>query len=152
MSDIPMTRKDLERHAALLFGRNADGAPRHGWQASLAAMLIGKSGNPISRESLRLWLRADAVPDWAAMQIRALTAIMPPPGSIAAEDRDDACADALEPELTRLRDQAVSVGWHPAEVAAAILSLTIGEIRAHTDDATVMDMLDAARRWPGPRR
>ena len=129
-----MTRKELERHAALLFGRDADGHPKHGWQARLAERLPGKSGKAVSRESIRLWMRDDAVPEWAAAMIRAMAAIAPPPGSTSDEDRDAACITAMDPELTRIRDLAVSVGWHPAEVAAAMLSLTLSEIRDGAGD------------------
>lgn len=148
MPDLPpMNRAELERHAALLFGRDADGAPKYGWQVRLAARLPGRSGKPVSRESLRLWMRDDRVPDGIAAYIRAMTSIAPPPGTNSAMDRDDACREALEPEMTRLRDLAVTVGWHPAEVAAAILALTLDEIRTHAGDEglrEVMEQINAA--------
>ena len=137
----PMKRAEMERHAALLFGRDADGRPKHGWQAWLAERLPGKSGGAVSRESIRLWMRDDAVPEWAAAMIRAMAAIAPPPGATADEDRDAACIEAIEPDLTRLRDLAVSVGWHPAEVAAAILSLTLGEIEQSSGPEGLRDIL-----------
>lgn len=142
MTDNPMNRAELERHAALLFGRDADGHPKHGWQARLAERLPGKSGKAVSRESIRLWMRDDAVPEWAAAMIRAMAAIAPPPGSTSDEDRDAACIMAMEPELTRIRDLAVSVGWHPAEVAAAVLSLTLSEIQQQAGDDGLAEMLD----------
>lgn len=142
-----MTTTELERHAALLFGRGPDGRPRHGWQARMIEKIPGKSGRPLSRESLRGWMRDDHVPAWAAEIIRAMAAIAPPPGSGSEDDRDDACAEAIEPELTRLRDLAMAAGWHPAEVAAAILSLTVGEIRTHAGDLAARAMLDQARKF-----
>lgn len=139
-----MTTAELQRHAALLYGRDPDGHPKHGWQKWLASRLPGKSGTPISRETIRLWMRADEVPEWAASMIRAMASIAPPPGSSSAEDRDDACREAIEPEMTRIRDLAISVGWHPAEVATAVLALTIDEIRDNAGDATAETLLTAA--------
>ncbi|QFQ87296.1 hypothetical protein F8A10_07585 [Paracoccus kondratievae] len=139
-----MKRAELERHAALLFGRDDHGKPKHGWQAWLASKLPGKSGGSISRETIRLWMRNDTVPVWAADMIRAMASIAPPPGSSSDENRDAACIEALEPELTRLRDLAVSVGWHPAEVAAAVLSLTLSEIRENAGDEAIAEILHGA--------
>ncbi|WP_374534416.1 hypothetical protein [Phenylobacterium sp.] len=130
-----MNRAELERHAALLFGRDEHGKPKHGWQVRLAERVPGKSGRPISRETVRLWLRDDEVPAWAAAFIRAMASISPP-SSTAEVDRVDACMEALAPELARLRDIAVSVGWRPDEIAAAIVALTVGKIGERDDDAT----------------
>jgi hypothetical protein len=58
-----------------------------------------------------------------------MASIAPPPGTDDTCDRDQAAREAIEPELTRLRDLAITAGWHPAEVAAAVLTLTIDEIR-----------------------
>lgn len=47
--------------------------------------------------------------------------------------------------ITRaMRDRAVAAGWHPAEVAAAILSMTIDDIRHHAGDAQARDVLRQA--------
>lgn len=145
VNDRPMGRTELERHAALLFGRDKDGKPKHGWRQKMAARIPGKTGRPISTETIRLWMRDDFVPPDAAMLIRAMASIAPPPGSDSSQDRDGACIDAMEPELTRLRDLAVIVGWHPAEVAAAILSLTISEIRDNAGDDALAEMLHGIR-------
>lgn len=142
MHDLPkMTTAELERHAALLFGLGENGKPKHGWQVRLAAAIPGKSGAPLSRESIRLWMRNDEVPEWAAALIRAMASIAPPPGTDDTCDRDQAACEAIEPELTRLRDLAVTAGWHPAEVAAAVLTLTIDEIRHGAGDEMARDLL-----------
>ncbi len=141
---MTMTAAELERHAALLYGRDIDGTPKHGWQKWLASRLPGKSGTPISRETIRLWMRADEVPEWAASMIRAMAAIAPPPGSSDDMDRDEECRHAIEPELTRIRDLAVSVGWHPAEIVTAILALTVDEIRDNAGDDAATSILIAA--------
>lgn len=141
-----MNRKELERLAALLFGRAADGAPKHGWQAALASRLPGKSGGTLRRETIGLWMRDDAVPAWAAELIQNMAAIAPPLDSIVEGDRDHACAMAIGPELKRIRNQAVAAGWHPAEIAAAILSLTVDEIRHRAGDTAAVEILRVATR------
>lgn len=50
------------------------------------------------------------------------------------EGFDAACVAAIEPGITDLRNRAIGAGWHPAEVAAAILSLTVSDIRDHAGD------------------
>lgn len=145
ISHIPMDRNELKRHAALLFGRDPHGEPKHGWRQKLAARIPGKTGQPITTETIRRWMRDDRVPDDAAVIIRAIAAIAPPPASSTDDDRDDACVDALEPEMTRLRDLAVASGWHRAEISAAILSLTVGEMLEGAGQAATLDALDQAR-------
>ncbi|OWJ78440.1 hypothetical protein [Haematobacter genomosp. 1] len=125
-----MTRKELERHGALLFGA--------AWKGRIASAL------DVNRKTVSRWIADDAVAPWAAEKIRALAHIAPPPGSSDMQDRDSACVHAIEPELTRLRDIAVSAGWHPAEVAAAILALTIDEIQAHVGSEETIKMLNQA--------
>lgn len=52
--------------------------------------------------------------------------IQPPPaGSAADDDRDDACADAIEPHLSRLLARADAAGWARSEALTAILSWTL---------------------------
>lgn len=135
----PMTRNEMERLGALLFG--------YGWKSRLADAL------DVNRREVSRWIAADNVAPWAADRLRAMVAIAPPPGSSDHYDRDLACRDALEPEMTRLRDLAVSAGWHPAEIAAAVLSMTVDEIRHHAGHDALMETLSsiAAGSKPTPR-
>lgn len=97
----------------------------------------------VSDRTVRNWLSGKhAIPAGVMAELHAMVAIAPPPDTDSDEDRDDACVEALEPALTELRDRAVSAGWHPAEVAAAILSLTVDEIRTHAGDAAASAVLE----------
>lgn len=127
----PMTRDELERLGALLFG--------YGWKARLADFL------DINRKTVSRWIADGAVPEWAADRLRALATIAPPPGTTDADDRDDACQDAVEPELTQLVTLACAAGWHRAEVITAILALTVADVRNYVGDAAALDLLDQAR-------
>lgn len=126
----PMTRAELERHAALLFGS--------GWQTALARRL------EIADRTVRRWVADDSVPAWAAERVRAMVHIAPPPGSTWTDDRDDACADALERYLSRMVELAESAGWHRAEIDAAILSLTVSDMLSHAGPDATMETLRQA--------
>lgn len=68
--------------------------------------------------------------------------IQPPPaGSAADDDRDDACADAIEPHLSRLLARADAAGWARPETLTAILSLVVSEMRAGAGDRVTRDTL-----------
>ena len=120
-----MTRDEMERLGALLFG--------YGWKARIAEAL------EINRKTISRWIADDAVPEWASDRLREMATIAPPPGSSADDDRDDACAEAVEPRLTELVCMAEAAGWHRAEVMVAILALTVSDIRHFAGD-------DAARQ------
>ena len=125
-----MTREELERLGALLFG--------YGWKNRLADVL------DINRKTVSRWIADGDVPPWAADRLRQMVTIAPPPGSTDADDRDDACQDAMEPELTRLAIMAEGAGWHRAEIMTAILALTISDIRHHAGlDAAVQILREA---------
>ena len=99
----------------------------------------------VSDRTMRHWLAGKhRIPPNVMAEIQGLVKIAPPPDSDSSEDRDGACVEALEPALTELRDRAVAAGWHPAEVAAAILSMTIDDIRHHAGDAQARDVLRQA--------
>lgn len=99
----------------------------------------------VSDRTVRHWVAGKrAVPEKVMEQLRAMTSIAPPPDTTSDDDRDDACRAALEPSLTNLRNRAVGAGWHPAEVAAAILSMTIDEIRDGAGDDAVREVLEGA--------
>jgi hypothetical protein len=96
----------------------------------------------VSDRTVRNWLSGKhSIPAGVMAELRAMVAIAPPPGSTSDEDRDEACARAIEPALTELRDRAVAVGWHPAEVAASIMSLTVDEIRQHAGEDQAREVL-----------
>jgi hypothetical protein len=136
MSETPtMNRDELERLGALLFG--------YGWKSTLADVL------EINRKTVSRWIADDAVPAWAAERLRTMVTIAPPPGTTDADDRDDACQDALEPELTRIVAMAEGAGWHRAEIVTAIFALSLSDIRNAAGDAAALEMLDQAREVIG---
>lgn len=130
MADIPMNRDELERLGALLFG--------FAWKSRLADVL------DINRKTVSRWIADDAVAQWAADRLRAMVAIAPPPGTSDEDDRDDACQDALEPDLTRLVLLAEGAGWHRAEIIVAIIALAIADLRTHAGDAAARELLEQA--------
>ena len=131
MTDLrPMGRDELERLGALLFG--------YGWKARLADVL------DVNRKTVTRWIADDDVAPWAADRLRAMVSIAPPPGTTDDDDRDDACQDALEPELTRIMQMAVDAGWHPAEVWTAILALTVAEIADKAGKPAALEILEQA--------
>lgn len=100
----------------------------------------------VSDRTVRRWVIGEsAIPAAIMADLRAMLSIAPPPDSTSDDDRDDACRTAMEPALTELRDRAISAGWHPAEIAAAIMSLTVDEIRAHAGADGLAEMLAQVR-------
>lgn len=134
----PMTRDELERLGALLWG--------YGWKSSLADAL------EINRKTVSRWIADGAVPDWAAERLRGMVQIAPPPGSTALDDRDDACAEALEPELTRIVRSAEAAGWCRAEIVTAVIALCLSDLRIAAGDSAALEFLshaaDAIRSQP----
>jgi hypothetical protein len=125
-----MTRDEMERLGALLWG--------YGWKSSLADAL------EVNRKTVSRWIADGAAPAWAADRLRGMVRIAPPPGSSADDDRDDACQDAIEPELTRIVAMAESAGWHRAEIDTALLALAVSDIRALAGDAAALEILSEA--------
>ena len=100
----------------------------------------------VSDRTVRHWLSGrNTIPEGVISDLRNMLSIAPPPETSVDDDRDEACREALEPALTELRDRAVSAGWHPAEVAAAIMSLTADEIRANAGDEALADVIGQIR-------
>ncbi len=96
----------------------------------------------VSDRTVRRWVIGEsAIPAAIMADLSAMLSIAPPPDSTSDDDRDDACRTAMEPALTELRDRAISAGWHPAEVAAAVMSLTVDEIRAHAGEDGLAEVL-----------
>lgn len=125
-----MTRNELERLGALLWG--------YGWKSSLADAL------EVNRKTVSRWIADGAVPEWAADRLRGMVRIAPPPGTSADDDRDDACAEALEPEMTRIVSMAESAGWHRAEIIVAIMALSLSDLRSQAGDQAALDFLAEA--------
>lgn len=126
-----MTREELERLGALLFG--------YGWKARLADVL------EVNRKTVSRWIADGEVPKWAADRLHDMARIAPPPGTTDHDTRDDACQDAIEPELTRIVALAEAAGWHRAEVVAAIMALSLSEILQHAGKPAALQMLAEMR-------
>ncbi|WP_374290234.1 hypothetical protein [Paenirhodobacter enshiensis] len=127
----PMNRTEFERIGSGIWGG-------HGWKSEAA------SAFEVDRKTISRWIAADSVPDWAATRLRAMSSIAPPPDTTVDDDRDDACTDAMEGELSRVLELALDAGWHRAEVQAAILSLTVSDMLATAGaDATVSTLMQA---------
>lgn len=127
MPNRPVTRDEMERLGALLFG--------YGWKSALATAL------EVDRKTVSRWIKTDVMPDWAGDRLRDMARIAPPPGSTADQDRDDACAEALEPEITRIVHMAESAGWHRAEIITALIALSLSDLRLHAGDAAALEFL-----------
>jgi hypothetical protein len=65
----------------------------------------------------------------------------PPSGSTTEDDRDEACADAIEPHVIRLTTRASAAGWSEAEVVTALLSLVVSEMRSKAGDRATRETL-----------
>lgn len=120
----------MERLAALLFG--------YGWKSALAEALN------TNRRTVSRWIARDAVPEWAASRLRAMAHVAPPPGSTADQDRDAACAEALEPDLTRLVEIAEAAGWERAEIDTALLALVVSDVLRLAGREPTLDLLRQA--------
>lgn len=82
--------------------------------------------------------------EWAADRLRAMVAIAPPPGTSDDDDRDDACQDVIDPEITRIVTLAEGAGWNRGEVTTAIFALAISDIRHAAGNAVAIEMLEQA--------
>ena len=127
----PMNRAELERLGSTIWGG-------HGWKSEAARAF------EVNRKTISRWIADDHVPDWAAEKLRAMAHIAPPPGTTADEDRDDACAEAIEGDLSRMVELATDAGWHRAEVQVAILSLTVTDMLTHAGPEATAGILRQA--------
>ena len=123
-----MDRAEFERLGSGIWGG-------HGWKSEAGRAF------EVDRKTISRWIAADSVPDWAAIRLRAMAHIAPPPGSTDADDRDDACADAVGGDMSRLVELATDAGWHRAEVQVAILSLTVTDILVHAGREATLEIL-----------
>lgn len=137
---MAITDDDLRQRRAAEFRRLIERLWGYGAQTRAARHF------EVTGRTVRNWVSARSdIPDQVIDEARAMVNIAPPPDSSHTEDRDGACAAALEPALTELRDRAVAAGWNPAEVAVAILSLTASEIRAIAGRQAMIRLLDELR-------
>ncbi len=97
----------------------------HGRQARAAA-----HWGVADRTMRRFVSGASPIPKALQDEAIELAGFAPPPvGSSAEDDRDEAARAALAPHIAILAAKAARVGWHPAEIAAALLSGAIDMIR-----------------------
>lgn len=104
--------------------------------------VVGMSGRAV-----QMWAAGDrevpATVAWILDRLRADQ--IPPPIAPVETDRDAACGEALDPALDALAARAEAAGWHPAEIAAAVLSWTVHRIADHAGaDEAVRTLEDAA--------
>lgn len=120
------------------FSRIAESLWGYGWQTKAAKHF------EVADRTVRRWVAGTEPPAKIIEALRAMVSIAPAPCSDGDEDRDEACRMAIEPEITRVRDLAIAAGWHPAEVATAILALTVDEIRSAAGDDAAREVLSLA--------
>lgn len=131
-TDRPMYRAEASNLGQHIWG--------YGWQGRLAEA-VG-----VQDRTVRRWIAADSLPDFAASKLRAMAHISPPPpGTTPEQDRDDACADAVEGDLSRLVELATDAGWHRAEVQVAILSLIVTDMTTLAGPAAALEVLAQAK-------
>lgn len=132
-----MTAPELNSRAASVYGNR--------WQSALGRDM------GVALRTVQRWAR-DGIDKPATaegvrrfLNERAAGAIAPPPaGSTDKLDRDDACADALEPAATALVAKAEAAGWSRPEIDAALLSLIVSDMRAIAGDRATRATLAAA--------
>lgn len=93
-----------------------------------------------ARDGIEKPTTADSVKRF--LEERRVARMAPPQvGSTAADDRDDACRDAIEPALTAMIAAATDVGWHPAESLTATLAATADRMRAAAGTPATIETL-----------
>lgn len=126
MISITFPAPDVERLGLRLFGPD--------WRARLAEAL------GVSRQTLWRQLNAGALSPTLSQRLREIAAVAPPPGTSDDQDRDEACADVLAPELGRLIETACTAGWDRGEVVTALFSLLVSDIRDNVGNGAVLDL------------
>lgn len=143
MPSEPMTSTRLVEIAQMLHGRE------HGAVAALAERL------GIAYDSLRhMTSGRRPVPPGVTAEVeemlrahppRGVLEISPPPAGISAEmDRDGPCGEALDPALDTLAALAERAGWHPAEIAVAVLGWATHRIADGAGEDAALAALDGA--------
>jgi transcriptional regulator with XRE-family HTH domain len=93
-----------------------------------------------------LWGPIDKIVEMGHLLSGSFDLMRGPPSSIGPEiDRDDACAEAIDPHLDALAARTEAAGWHPAEVVAAVISWAAHRAADGAgEDAARALLLDAA--------
>lgn len=100
----------------------------------------------VDRKTVQRWQSgAIQVPGAVASELREMTAIArPAEGTTPDQDRDEACAAAIAPVLGGMSNLAIAMGWSPAEVHVAVLSLAASELLALAGDVAAIRVLREA--------
>lgn len=135
-----MTPDELRERISRTFGTG------HGAIADAARALpvnydnLRKMLSPTSSRPVASWIEA------RLDELDRLAQIEPPPVTLHENaDRDEPCAQALEPHLDNLLSRASAVGWHPAEVVSAVLGWAVHATADNAGPEAALDLLDAAR-------
>lgn len=116
-----MTPSDLQSLAASVYGAR--------WQSQLGRDM------GIALRTVQRWAR-DGIDKTATaegvrrfLEERRIARIAAPPdGTTDADDRDDACRDAIEPAIQSVLAAAGDIGWHRAEAQAAALGSILDDM------------------------
>ena len=121
------------------------------FRASLALLGLTQQGfgrlAGISGRAVQLWAAGDrAIPGTVETLLGLLHERAVAPASLPPDsDRDEPCSEALDPHLDALAARAEAAGWHPAEVAAAVLGWATHRIADGAGQDAALEMLaDAA--------
>jgi hypothetical protein len=74
-----------------------------------------------------------------------LTVDPPPPHLPVEDDRDKEAFIALLPHFDSVAQVAIRAGWHPAEVAAAMVNWALAQTIESAGVATTLELLEEAR-------
>jgi DNA-binding transcriptional regulator YdaS (Cro superfamily) len=133
-----MTPDDLAAAAQTLFGAG------HGSIKKFAAAL------GVSYDAMRHVLsgRRAMPPGWADDVRRLLTGasdqVTRAPEFGPDIDRDELCADAIEPHLDLLAARALVAGWHPAEIVAAVVGWGAHQAAENAGPKAAIELLTGA--------
>lgn len=132
-----MTPADIQSIASAVYGAR--------WQSQLSRDM------GVALRTVQRWAR-DGIDKTATaegvrrfLEERRIARIAPPPaGTTDADDRDDACRDALEPAVTAIVAAARDAGWHEGEAQVAVLASTVDMMRAAAGTPATIQTLRAA--------
>lgn len=111
----------------------------YGWQQRAARHF------EVSDRTVRHWASGrNAVPERVMAEMRLMVSIAPPPDTDDEDDRDDVCREALEPAMSEIFRRAQAAGWHPAEIAVAILAMTVDQLTSMAGTAEARELLEQA--------
>lgn len=134
---LAMTANDLESLASSVYG--------WGWQSQLSReMGIGyRTVQRWAGAGINKPATADAVRRFIDER-RTARIPAPPAGTSPEDDRDDACADAIDAPIAATLAAAEAVGWSRAEALTAGLSIIVTYMRASAGTPATITTLRAA--------